>query len=218
MRTLFIIGDSLAQSYQDEPDGQCGWGSYLFQELSGELPIRVPSSHGEGVLFKGHELVVANYAMAGQSTRTFVEEKRFDIVKQQLCPGDVLLINFGHNDANFSKQERYTTLRQFQDVLGLFASYAYRKEAKPVFITPIPMLQCEAIKEGEVKLIAELLPSYRQAMKQCAYENLIPCIDLQEQPCSLWYRPDGVHLTKQGAVHYAHFIVKDLHRIFPIVS
>ncbi|HBO37000.1 MAG TPA: hypothetical protein DD633_10755 [Sphaerochaeta sp.] len=210
MRTLFIIGDSLAQSYQNEPDGQCGWGSYLFGQLTGELPGRVPSPHGEGVLFQGNEVVVANYAKAGRSTRTFVEEKRFDIVKQQLCPSDVLLINYGHNDASFTKQERNTTIRQFQDVLGLFASYAYRKEAEPFFIAPIPMLQCEATKEGEVKLIAELFPSYRQAMKQCAYENSIQCVDLQEQPCSQWYCPDGVHLTKQGAVHYAHFIAKDL--------
>jgi lysophospholipase L1-like esterase len=145
MRTLYIIGDSLAQSYQNEPDGQCGWGSYLFGQLTGELPGRVPSPHGEGVLFQGNEVVVANYAKAGQSTRTFLEEKRFDIVKEQLCSGDLLLINFGHNDASFSKQDRYTTLRQFQDALLLFASYAYRKEAKPVFITPF---RCCSVKQS----------------------------------------------------------------------
>ena len=83
--------------------GSVGGGSYPFQELTGELPIREPSPHGEEVLFQENDVVVANYAKAGRPTRTCFEEKRFEIVKEQLCPGDVLLINFGHDDANFSK-------------------------------------------------------------------------------------------------------------------
>lgn len=41
---------------------------------------------------------MANEAKAGRSTRTYLEENRWERVYNALQPGDFVLIQFGHND------------------------------------------------------------------------------------------------------------------------
>ncbi|MBO5502184.1 MAG: hypothetical protein J6A48_09205, partial [Clostridia bacterium] len=76
MPTIYIIGDS---TVEDNKPPFRGWGWALPQYLM------------EGVS-------VANHAMSGRSTRSFVDEGRFDPVREGMKPGDVLMIQFGHND------------------------------------------------------------------------------------------------------------------------
>lgn len=76
--TLFTIGDSTVRSAGQ--NGHWGWGERLGDWL-------VPDS-----------LQLANLAMAGRSTRSFLREGRWDAVRALLKPGDTVLIQFGHND------------------------------------------------------------------------------------------------------------------------
>jgi lysophospholipase L1-like esterase len=82
--TLFLVGDSTVRSTgQPSPSTQVpqwGWGERLASWL------------------EPGKLQLANHAMAGRSTRTFLREGRWDAVLAQLKPGDVVLIQFGHND------------------------------------------------------------------------------------------------------------------------
>ncbi len=82
--TLFLVGDSTVRSNgQPSPSTQVpqwGWGERL-------APWIEPG-----------KLQLANHAMAGRSTRTYLREGRWDAVLAQLKPGDVVLIQFGHND------------------------------------------------------------------------------------------------------------------------
>ena len=87
MRQVFICGDSTAATYDPEKTPMVGWGSLLGDCLPG---VRV-----------------VNLAMAGRSTRTFLEEGRLDPVGAQARPGDLVLIQFVHNDENEKKPERY---------------------------------------------------------------------------------------------------------------
>ena len=41
---------------------------------------------------------VENRAMGGRSSRTFVQEGRWEAVRKALAPGDFVLLQFGHND------------------------------------------------------------------------------------------------------------------------
>lgn len=77
--TLFIVGDSTVRSAGR--NDQWGWGERL------------------APWFNPDELQLANHAIAGRSTRTFLREGRWAELRAQLQPGDAVLIQFGHNDS-----------------------------------------------------------------------------------------------------------------------
>lgn len=76
--TMFLVGDSTVRSAGQ--NGQWGWGERLDSFIDPQ------------------QLQLANHAMAGRSTRTYLREGRWHAVREQLQPGDVVLIQFGHND------------------------------------------------------------------------------------------------------------------------
>ena len=77
---IFIRGDSTAASYRPEETLMVGWGQLL------------------GDLLPGTDVV--NLAMAGRSTRTFLAENRLQPAAEYARPGDLMLIQFAHNDEN----------------------------------------------------------------------------------------------------------------------
>ncbi len=76
--TVFIVGDSTVRSAGR--NGQWGWGERLTP------------------WFDPGQVTVANHAMAGRSSRSFLREGRWAAVRSLLRPGDAVLIQFGHND------------------------------------------------------------------------------------------------------------------------
>ena len=77
---VFLCGDSTGKNEDDRPDGMWGWGSQAY------------------TVFDSTKCVFQNQAMAGRSTRTYVDEGRWEEVYNSLQKGDVVLIQFGHND------------------------------------------------------------------------------------------------------------------------
>lgn len=77
---VFITGDSTVKNTDKDPDGMWGWGSQA------------------ATVFDTDKITVANEAMAGRSTRTYLEEGRWEKVYNSIRPGDFVLIQFGHND------------------------------------------------------------------------------------------------------------------------
>jgi lysophospholipase L1-like esterase len=75
--TLFLVGDSTMKSNMPLR----GWAS----EIS--------------PFFDTTKLNVVNRAIGGRSSRTFINEGRWDKVLAELKPGDFVMIQFGHNDA-----------------------------------------------------------------------------------------------------------------------
>ncbi len=76
--TLFIAGDSTAA--QGAP-GAIGWGRML------------------PAFFDAEKINVVNRARGGRSSRTFITEGLWQEILNQTKPGDIILIQFGHNDA-----------------------------------------------------------------------------------------------------------------------
>jgi len=77
---VFLCGDSTGKNEDSKPDGMWGWGSQGY------------------AVFDSTKCVFQNQAKAGRSSRTFIEEDRWEEVYNSLEPGDVVLIQFGHND------------------------------------------------------------------------------------------------------------------------
>jgi len=76
--TIFVVGDSTANNHAN---GALGWGDPLIS------------------YFDQAKVNVLNRARAGRSSRTFITEGLWDNVFNEIKKGDVVLIQFGHNDA-----------------------------------------------------------------------------------------------------------------------
>ena len=71
-----------------------------------ELPER-----GWGQLFRERVLPTArveNHAVNGRSTKSFIDEGRWQKVVDALKPGDWVIIQFGHNDEKSADPTRFT--------------------------------------------------------------------------------------------------------------
>ena len=78
--TVFMIGES-TMANKDTTGGkqERGWGMMLQQFFK------------EGV-------IVDNHAMNGRSSKSFIDEGRWNVVLDKIKPGDYVIIQFGHND------------------------------------------------------------------------------------------------------------------------
>ena len=78
---VFICGDSTVKNV-DKADhtGMWGWGSLAT------------------TIFDTSKITVSNQAIAGRSTRSYLNEGRWERVYDALQPGDFVLLQFGHND------------------------------------------------------------------------------------------------------------------------
>lgn len=75
--TLFLIGDS---TVKNGTSGMMGWGTPIEKK------------------FDPDKIVVKNRALGGRSSRTFLREGLWDKVRDEIRPGDFVIMQFGHND------------------------------------------------------------------------------------------------------------------------
>ena len=149
---IFVCGDSTAASYNPEETRMVGWGQLLGDFLPGAT--------------------VVNLSMAGRSTKTFLAEGRLEPAGQA-DPGDLVLIQFAHNDENEKKPERYTApWTEFTDNLKYFIRFAREHGAVPVLLTPICM---RIWQDGKLQ---PTHGEYPAAMRAVAEETDVPLIDL----------------------------------------
>ena len=101
---VFITGDSTVKNTDRDPDGMWGWGSQAY------------------TVFDSTKVTCVNCAKAGRSTRTYLNEGRWEQVYNSLQPGDFVLIQFGHNDIGpIDDQKKRGVIRGTAD-----SSHVYR--------------------------------------------------------------------------------------------
>jgi lysophospholipase L1-like esterase len=195
---IFICGDSTAASYNPEETQMVGWG----QLLGNHLPA----------------VTVVNLAMAGRSTKTFLQEHRLDPVSSKARPGDLMLVQFAHNDENEKKPERYVPLPAFRENLSTFVRFARELKLIPVLLTPI----CMRVWQGGV--LQPTHGEYPAAAAAVADSLSVPLIDLYTESfrivsalgeeCSkgLFMPDDIAHTRFAGADRFAVFAADGLKR------
>lgn len=117
--TVFMIGDStMANKPLSKENQERGWGQMLPMYLTG--PVKVD-----------------NHAVNGRSSKSFINEGRWDKVMEKLRPGDYVIIQFGHNDEK-PKADRHTDPGStFDDNLRKFVNEARSKGATPILMNSI---------------------------------------------------------------------------------
>lgn len=115
--TVYMIGDSTMAEKEVRTYPETGWGT----------PFAV---------FFDETVTVENHARNGRSTRTFLEEGRWQPIVDHLEDGDYVFIQFGHNDEVPSK-EQYTTEENFKANLAKFVTETRERGGQPVLLTSV---------------------------------------------------------------------------------
>jgi len=157
--TVYVCGDSTAASYLEKEAPITGWG----QLLSGYLP---------GVR-------VENRAMGGRSTKSFLSEGRLVRIETELEKGDILLIQFTHNDTSDLVWRHTDPWTSFYGNLELYVDTALLYGAQPVLMTPI----CRRYwRDGA---LLESHGEYPDVIRTLAFRRGVPLIDLYKQSMEL---------------------------------
>lgn len=100
---VFLTGDSTVKNEDKDKDGMWGWGSQAY------------------TVFDSTKCTVVNCAKAGRSTRTYLQEGRWDEVYNSIRPGDYVLIQFGHNDiGDIDKNKERGTIATADDTCHVY--------------------------------------------------------------------------------------------------
>ncbi|MEU1126142.1 rhamnogalacturonan acetylesterase [Streptomyces sp. NPDC005899] len=162
-RTLHIAGDSTAAQKYADAAPETGWGM--------ALPF-----------FLAHGLTVANHAMNGRSSKSFADEGRLTTLLDGVRPGDLVLVQFGHNDEKTEDPARgtdpYTT---YQEYLRRYVQGARARRAEPVLLTPVERRRFAA--DGTAK---PTHGEYPAAMRALAAEEGVALLDLQALSLARW--------------------------------
>lgn len=153
---LYVIGDSTAASYPPDRYPLTGWAQLLQEFLDPET------------------LQVENRARSGRSARSFLEEGAWGDLVDQLCRGDYVLIQFGHNDAKVEDPARYTDPgTTYRHYLKTYIQDARARGAIPIVLTSI-----HRNAWTDDTAITDTLGGYPQAARDVAREMEAPLIDL----------------------------------------
>ena len=174
--TLWIIGDS---TVRNNTPGQQGWGGPIAQHFD---PARIR---------------VANRAIGGRSSRTFISDGRWDAILAEAKAGDYVLIQFGHNDGaplddpmrsrgtirgiGDESQEIFNPIRNTQEVVRTYGWYLrkYCTDAKAAGVVPIVLSYVPRCpKPGTPMPVSTELTTYGLWAKQAAEQTGAHFIDL----------------------------------------
>ncbi len=216
---LFVIGDSTVKNTDSDEDGMWGWGSVI------------------GDLFSEDAISVENWAKAGRSARTFLNEGRWDKIYEALRPGDFVLMQFGHNDGgdinkgkargelrgngDESKVFKMEATGQYEVVytygwyLRKFIRDAKEKGAIPIVLSHTPRNKW---KEGRIERGGD---TFGKWAREAAEEGDAYFIDLNtlsadvlqrkgEKKSAAYFKNDHTHASLKGAKMNAKSIVKGL--------
>jgi lysophospholipase L1-like esterase len=204
-RTLYIAGDSTAAQKYADAAPETGWGT--------ALPF-----------FLCERVFVSNHAVNGRSSKSFVDEGRLDAVLGVIRPGDLLLVQFGHNDSKAEDPARYTEpWTTYQDHLRLYVEGARARGARPVLATSVERRRFDAAGNAR-----RSLGEYPAAMRALAAEEGVALLDIEALSFALWQslgaeetkkyfnwtgtEQDNTHFNPPGAIAVARLVAGELLR------
>lgn len=207
---IYMVGDStMADRYDTIETPERGWGQVF------------PT-------FLDEKVTVYNHAKNGRSTKSYLAEGRWEKVMGTLGQGDIVIIQFGHNDAKVNDSLRSATPEQYAENLHYMIGQAKAVGAKPILCTPI------ARRHYKNDTLQYVHGQYPMAAKAVAEEEQIPLVDMTtltmdwlaplgdegSQPFFVYImqpgeyskypegKTDNTHLRFAGALHVAEIFAK----------
>lgn len=177
--TIYTIGDSTMANKKDpDRNPEHGWGQVL-------QPF-----------FKDN-FTVENKAVNGRSTKSFINEKRWDSIYKKLKKGDYVFIEFGHNDQKIEDSTRYTNPHTtYRYNLIRFVNESREKGAIPVLLSSIARRNF-----NEKGVLVPTHGEYPLETRLVAQQYNVPFIDL-EYYTELLEESYGPEKSKQLHLHF----------------
>jgi lysophospholipase L1-like esterase len=218
VQRIVLIGDSTVADYPASQAPMTGWGQVLAR------------------FFKSGTVTVLNKAVGGRSSKSYVTLGQWAATLAELRAGDILLIQFGHNDRNFSDTTRYADTATYRQYLTKYVTEARAKGAHPVFVTPMNMNTWSSA--GGRRVFTENANDYRGAMMRAGRALGVPVLDLElkskqfmDSVHTAWLAKfhflgldageypnypngisDGTHFQEMGALANARMVVEEIVR------
>ncbi|MCX6954534.1 MAG: rhamnogalacturonan acetylesterase [Verrucomicrobia bacterium] len=168
---LYMVGDStMANKPLDLPER--GWGMVLGQ-------------------FFTDPAMVQNHAQNGRSTKSFIDEGRWEKVLSELKAGDFVIVQFGHNDEKEDPKRGTDPATTFRENLRRYIRETRARGASPILATPVARRKFDAA--------GKLVPThgkYPEAVRAVAAEEKVPLLEL-ETATSQWLQAEGDEPTKK---------------------
>jgi lysophospholipase L1-like esterase len=211
--TIYSIGDStMANKPIENENPERGWGQML-------------------PLFFNSDVIIDNRAVNGRSTRSFINEKRWEAIYKMLKPGDYVFIQFGHNDAKIADSARYTNPHTaYRHNLIRFVTESREKGAIPILFSSIARRNF-----NEQGVLISTHGDYTLETRLVSQEYKVPFIDLEyyteileesygaekSKELHLHFKPaelaiypkgkeDDTHLSVKGATAIAGIVVNQI--------
>lgn len=177
--TIYCIGDSTMATKKDpDKNPEHGWAQVLQP-------------------FFNDNIIVENKAVNGRSTKSFINEKRWDSVYNKLKKGDFVFIEFGHNDEKIEDPARFTNPHTaYRYNLIRFVKETREKGAIPVLFTSIARRNF-----NEKGVLVPTHGDYPLETRLVAQEYKVAFIDL-EYYTELMEQSYGPENSKQLHLHF----------------
>lgn len=189
-------------------------------------------------LFLKEGVNVYNFAMNGASTKTFIELGYYEKSLKKAEKGDVVIIQFGHNDAKLNS-ERYTdpfttykeNLKHFINDFKkkgcnvILATSIYRRHFKDGILNPnchgdYPKAMMEVSEEENVLLI-DMCNATKKIIENLKEENSISLFMIFDPNVYENYpegKYDNTHLRPDGAYIFCKAFVEDIKKTNHILN
>jgi lysophospholipase L1-like esterase len=184
---IFMIGDSTMADKDPKAEPERGWGQAL-QALFDDT------------------VKVSNHAANGRSSKSFIDEGRWQIVLNSLQAGDYAVIQFGHNDQKPDEARHTDPYTTYKSNLEKYVTDTRARGSFPILCTSIVRRQFD-----EKGVLVDTHDAYPDAVRQAAKELNVPLLDLQlrtknliselgpEKSKSLYlYAPPGAYPNRPG--------------------
>ncbi|MDH6534156.1 pectin esterase [Parabacteroides sp. 52] len=215
--TIHTIGDStMADKKWEGQNPERGWGQML------------PA-------FFTEEVRVENHAVNGRSTKSFIDEGRWETVVTNIKPGDYVFIQFGHNDQKTDAARHTDPETTFKANLKRFVQETRDKGGYPVLFTSIvrrhfdekgKLIDSHGLYPEATRKVADSLHVPLIDLNRLTHTWIEACGDIPSRDYFMWVaantipalpegKEDNTHLNINGARQVAGIVAAALEEGFP---
>lgn len=180
--TLWIAGDSIAEGGRS----YIGWGQVIGDYLN-------------------EDATVNNTALSGRTAKSFTTEANYERIMEEMRPGDIWIIAFGHNDVRGSLN--YSSPYFSSETVGSYKYYlkyyyiepAYRRGVQPILMSSVA--RCNGMLGSETEQFHYL---FIKAARELAEEYKSNGVDLPFIDMFGLTFDEYVYLGKNAALRKYH--------------
>ena len=164
---------------------------------------------------------VDNHAVNGRSSKSFIDEGRWDRLLSLIRPGDYVIIQFGHNDEKPQPDRHTDPGSTFDDNLARFVSETREKGGIPVVMNAVVRRNFNADTLVDTHGLYVVAPRHVASRMHCHFVDANRITHDLEQSMGvegskrlhMWYKPGEHPALPQGRQDNTHYNAFGAHQV-----